>query len=495
MTTPSRAWVRVIRPLSVVGGAAAATVALTIAPWQIVVGDPATGAPSTAASPHLVPLRAASLHCPGPETEGLAGVPPVTGGTTMVYAATAPAAALDNVALADGPGVLAVTATPPGGPLGQTTSRGAVVTTGLTGSVAGEVAATGSLASGLAALQTWTKLDSDDRGLVATPCLAPSSEMWLIAGGGEPTRRERLVVANPGGNAATVDVSVFGVSGAIAAQGGSRLAVPPRGRSVVLLDAIAGGEASPVVHVVASGGLVTAVIEDSWIDGAVGRGRDDAAPSAAPAVDQVIPGVAIDGPALVRVFVPGSAEAIVQARLLTPTGPTAFPANAVTRVPGGTVRDIPIDGVAPGTYAVQLTADHPIVAAALVHRRPDAAAPSDLAWSAATPPIETLAGTPLPPSTRAVLAVSSSGGPADVTVVVVGPDGAATTKPVHVEADGVVTTDVSGAGAVWVRTTATGVRAAVTLDLADPAGTLISSVGLRSAAVSATEVPVHEVRR
>ncbi|MEI2826969.1 MAG: DUF5719 family protein [Dermatophilaceae bacterium] len=493
MTAPRRAWITAIRPVSVIGAAALASVALSVAPWQVVVRAPQDGASSSA--PHLVPLRSAALHCPGPETEGLAGVPAVAGGTTTVYAAAAPAAALDQVMVVEGAGLMSVSATSAEQPLAQTSTRGAVVSTALAGPVAGEVAGSGSLAAGLAALQTWTRLDSDDRGLVATPCLAPTSEAWLVAGGGEPTRRERLVIANPGGNAATVDVTVFGVGGAIAAQGSSRLAVPPRGRSVVLLDAIAGGEVSPVVHVVASGGLVTAVIEDSWIDGAVGRGRDDAAPSAPPATDQVIPGVVVDGPGLLRVFVPGTSEAIVQARLLTPAGPTALPTNAVTRVPGGAVRDISLEGVTPGTYAVQLTSDHPIVAAALTHRRPDAAAPSDLAWAASTSPIVTLAGTPLPTGARSTLAVSSSGGPADVTVVLVAPDGTTKTTSVRVEADAATTTDVSGAGSVWLRTSATGVRAAITLELADPAGPLVSSVGLRSSAVAATEVPVHELRR
>lgn len=493
MTAPRRTWVRSIRPLSVVGAAALATVALSVSPWHVVV-HPADMV-AAGASSHVVPLRAASLHCPGPETEGLAGVPAVTGGASMIYAAAAPTAALDQVPTVDGEGQLTLRATSSDQALAQTSTRGAVVSSSLTGSVAGGVSASGSLAVGLAGLQTWTKLDSDDRGLVATPCVAPTSEVWLAAGGGEPTRRERLVIANPGGNAATVDVAVFGVGGAIATPGSSRLAIPPRGRSVVLLDAIAGGEVSPVVHVVASGGLVTAVIEDSWIDGAVGRGRDDAAPSSAPALDQVIPGVVVDGPALVRIFVPGTSEAIVQARVLTPSGPTALPTTAVTRVPGGSVRDLPIEGLAPGTYAVQLTSDHPIVAAAMTQRRPDAAAPSDLAWAASTPPIDTLAGTPLPPGVRATLALSSSGGPADVTVVVVGADGAPTTRAVRVEADASTTTDVSGASSVWLRTTARGVRAALTLDLADPAGTLVSSVGLRSAPVSATEIPVHEIRR
>ena len=159
----------------------------------------------------------------------------------------------------------------------------------MSGAAAGEVSATGSLAVGLAALQTGLRREGDERGLQSVACQAPRSEVWLLAGGGAPTRRERLVVANAGANPVTVDIQVHGASGPIASVNGARVAVPPHGRVGVLIDAIAPGEASPVVHVTATGGLITAVLEDSWIDGATGRGRDDVGPADGPATEQVIP--------------------------------------------------------------------------------------------------------------------------------------------------------------------------------------------------------------
>ena len=67
---------------------------------------------------------------------------------------------------------------------------------------------------------------------------------------------------------------------------GRNVAVPPRGRTSLLVDALVGPESTPVVHVVASGGVLTGVLEDSWIDGAVGRGADDASPAARPGLDR-----------------------------------------------------------------------------------------------------------------------------------------------------------------------------------------------------------------
>ena len=486
----SRRWAALARPVALVATTAGVVAAVGLVPGRILLDAAAEASPTV--TTQGVALQTATLWCPGPETEGLAGVPAVPGGTTTVLAATAPTAALIGTPVADGSGLLTVKSAPEGAVLAQSATRGAVLPAQLVGPITGEVAASGSLAAGLAATQTWKRLDSDERGLVATPCLAPTSEAWLLAGGGDPTRRERLVVANPGGNAVTADVTMYGAGGPVAASATSRLVVPPRGRVVVLLDAIAGVEVSPAVHVVATGGLVTAVVEDSWIDGAVGRGRDDAATSAAPATDQVIPGVVVGGPAMIRVLVPGAAEAVVQARVLTPTGPLALPQGAVTRVPGGSVRDIPIEGLPPGPYAVQLTADQPVTAAVMSQHRPDLAAPSDLAWAASTEPIHGLAGVPTVPGAQNTLILSSTGGVADVTVYLTAGDGAVTTKALRVEADAIATVDAAGAVSVWVATSGKGVRAGLAVALSDPGGSLVSSIGLRSTQLMGVDIPVRE---
>ena len=165
---------------------------------------------------------------------------------------------------------------------------------------------------------------------------------------------------------------MLGARGPVPSPNGRGVVVAPYGRTVVLLDAIAGQENVPVLHVVASGGEVAAVLDDTWLDGVVPRGGDDAAPAAAPAREQVVPAVRVDGAASVRVAVPGADEAVVQTRVLTAGGPRPVPRDAVVRVAGHSSRDIDLSALPRGAYAVQVRADVPVVAAAMVERRREA---------------------------------------------------------------------------------------------------------------------------
>lgn len=334
-------WAGPSRALVVVAAAAGLVLTAGALPHTIELRATAAVTPAEAA---VVPVRQSALVCPGPETEGVAGVPAVTGGTTSVLATTAADAALGGIGTSTEPGRLTLITQSTGSAPAEASARGAALSASLAGPTLAEVRAVGSLAAGVAAVQTWLRRDSDDRGLVATACPAPGAEAWLLAGGGDPTRRERLLVANAGANPATVDVEVFGGAGRIATVGGTHVVVPPHGRVGLLVDALAPGEPTPAVHVTATGGLVVAVLEDSWIEGAVGRGRDDVGPAAGPSTEAVIP-VALSGHSRLRVLVPGADEAVVQTRVLTSGAAQALPADGVVRVPGGTVRDIDLSGL------------------------------------------------------------------------------------------------------------------------------------------------------
>ena len=486
-------WAAAGRALLVVVAAAAVTTAATVLPGTVRVGaDSAVSQPPGASA---VPVQQAQLACPGPESEGIAGVASVSGGSSTVYAASAPADALAGLVAISGEGELSVRSMPADAQLAATKNRGATVTAPLRGANPAEVTSTGSLAPGTAALQTWVRRDGDDRGLVATACLPARADVWLVAGGGDSTRRERLVVANPGANTVTIDVQVYGDKGAVASVNGSRVTVPPHGRVGLLVDALAAGEKTPVVHVRASGGVVTAVLEDSWIEGAVGRGRDDAAAADGPATEEVIPAAYIDGPARLRILVPGEAEAVVQSRVLTAQGAQALPGDGVVRVPGGSVREVDLGSLAPGGYAVQVHSDQPVVTGVMAERRPAGNGSSDLAWVSATAPLSALAGSPLPDGATADLMLVATAEPAAATVLTVGPDGAVSSRTVALDADSVASVPVTGARSVWVRHTSGTVRAGLALTLADRDGPLFSLVGLAPAAVSATDVPVRPIRR
>ena len=477
------------------GAAVVAGVGLTYAAMQVpwttsLSADTPTAAAATAT---VAPVSSNLLSCPGPESEGLNGVPAVKGSTTVI-AASPPTQAMQGIDVAGTTGSLTVTATPANTPVGTSDTRGGLVQGDLTGANVGQVVGSGALAAGLAGLQTTVVTEGDDRAAIATACQAPSAELWLVAGGGGSTRRERVVLTNPGANSVTADVTVLGSSGTLPSANGQNVAVPPHGRTSLLVDALVGPEATPVVHVVAAGGVLTGVLEDSWIDGATGRGADDAAPAAEPANEQVVPAAYLDGPARLRVAVPGTDEAVVQARALTKDGPVALPGDGVLRVPGGSVRELDLSAVPAGAYAIQVRADHPVVAGVMAERRPKAKGQSDFGWTTSTEPIDAIAGAPLPAGATASVMLVATGGEATATIYVVGESGNVDVRPFTVGADSTATLDVSKARQVWVRPTNGTVRAGLSLSLA-PAGAdpLFTLVPLPPAVVSANQLPVRQI--
>jgi hypothetical protein len=358
-----------------------------------------------------------------------------------------------------------------------------------------------SMAPGLAATQSWLVPDGDNRSLGMTPCGQPSADAWLLAGAGAAGRQERLVLTNPGENPVTVDLTLHGAKGAVESPVGKGVVVPSRGRTVVLLDSISGAEASPVVHVVAQGGVVHAVLNDRWLDGSVAAGSDDAVAAAAPSREQVVPAVAINGSASLRVAVPGDGEAVVQTRALTPSGPRALPRDGVARVAGGATRDISLTGLPPGTYALQVRADVPVVAGAFVQRRVDPTAVGEFAWSASSAPIHSVAGAPLPVQhladqpVRRYVALTSAWGSSNVEVVTTDRSGKETSRRLTVPADAVAQVDLTDAQAVWVhRLSGKGqVRAGVVVWGEDSRGELISVMPLSDATLRTTSVGLLEV--
>jgi len=487
----------VIRSVAVVAAGTGLVVGALYVPGSL---DLARGAgPGESLTAHTQPISVAQAICPGPEALGVSGLKDSVAQTAYVAALAAPAASLPGwFAAGQGAGSLALSGLPSGGTwAAPATVRGQAVAGQITTAQSALFAAGGDVAPGTVATQrSWVKT-GDNRALVTAACMPAAATSWLIAGGAQPGRRERLVLTNPGPNAVTVDLSVLGAKGPIQSPNGRGLVVGPYARTVVLVDAIAGSEPSPVVQVSAQGGEVAAVLSDTWLDGIVPRGGDDAVPVAAPAREQVIAGVAISGRAILRVAVPGDNEAVVESRVLTASGPMALPVDGVTRVAGHSTKDIDLSSLPPDAYAVQVRADVPVVAAAMVDRRLAAGAPSDLAWSGASAPITTLAGMLLSGIAdkglveRLDLAATSE--PASVLVTTVGADGAAITKEVAIGADSVSTLSLAGATSVWV-TPRTGLaRAAVLTAITDASGVLLSLTPLTDLTLTATSSPLREL--
>ena len=445
------------------------------------------------------PVRSSSLVCPGPELKGIQGVDDADV-PVRVAAAAAPPRVLTGVRPATAAGKLSVTRMPSGALGTPVTTRGATLSADQ-GTAAGVlVSGTESLAAGVAAVQSWLVPSGDLRSLGGAPCSQPGAEFWILAGGGDPGRQERLVLTNPGGNPVTVDATLHGADGPVSSPNGKDIVVPAHGRTSFLLDSISGDLANPVVHVVAEGGVVGAVVNDTWLDGTRAGGSDDAVPAAQPSRDQVIPAVSVTGRSVLRVVVPGGSEAVVQARVLTAQGARALPGGGVIRIDGGAVRDIDLSKLPNGNVGIQVRADVPVVAAAMVTRALPGK-PGDLAWTTSTPPITGVAGTPLvSPGTvsapiRRFLTMTSSGDTAGVEVVTVDAKGAETSQRPQLGADAAGVVEITGAASVWVhRVSGNGqVRAGVVSVLSDDLGQLISITPLRDTVLRTTSVGLREV--
>ena len=513
--------------------AAAAGAGLVVAanavPGALALGP--AGETDRAVAGRTAAVRGAALVCPGPERMGTPGIPDVRT-VASVAATAAPLRALTGLKLPSEAGSLTISGMPSGGSSAPVTERGKGTTRDFAAAGAATVSGTGSLAPGLAATQSWYVGDGERRSFgtvacgqaVATGARAPggpptragtggpgaprrcgpgggapaAADAWLVGGGGAPGRQERLVLTNPGGNAVTVDLTLHGAKGPVVSPSGKGIVVPGRGRVSFLLDSISGAEASPTVHVVATGGLVHTVLNDSWLDGTVSAGADDAVPAAPPSRRQVIPGVAVDGRALLRVAVPGDGEAVVQVRVLTEKGPRALPRDSVVRVAGGSTRDVDLSGLATGVYGVEVRADKPVVAGALVQRR-DGSKAGDYALTASTPPITGVAGVPLADPNGAAdvgraLLLHSTAEPVNVEVVTTDVSGKAASQRLTVPADSSVIVRVTDATSAWVhRLSGKGqLRAALGSQIGSAANGLVAVMPLRDAPLRTTSVGLRE---
>ncbi|MGT2425219.1 DUF5719 family protein [Amnibacterium kyonggiense] len=216
----------------------------------------------------------------------------------------------------------------------------------------------------------------DAAGLVATSCTAPASDVWFAAGATTTGRTSVLTLANPAPVAAQVGVRVWTENGPVDSASFSDLVVPAKGRTAVSLAGVAPSAGGIAVRVTSTGGRVGAALEQRTVRGLESGGVDMTGPTAAPALEQVVPGVRVldaaavasaqraddyaDLQTVVRVLVPGSAATDVSITA-TPDG-GGQPITLGRRVAGGVVTDFPVTGLSDGTYTMRVTGARPLVA-------------------------------------------------------------------------------------------------------------------------------------
>lgn len=438
----------------------------------------------------------AQLICPGTELAGVSGVADIDT-STQVVADFAPDVAL-GAAVVSGPGSLAGRDLSDGAPLGVATSkRQTAFGVELTSPFPLRLVASGSLAPGLTASSESLVDTAVARGLMGVACGMPAAESWLIGGAEAPGRQERILLVNSGANPVTVDLDVFGRTGQIAAPAAQGITVPAQGRTTFLLDAVAGSEAAPLVRVRTRGGLVQALLNDSWLDGITPRGVENVGATAAPALRQVLPAVPGGLAGRVRVAAVGDEPAVVSVRVLTSKGPVVLPkGSGVATLANGESRDFPFGALTGDALAIEVTADHPIVAAALTEVV--AKGVRDFAWSPAAPAGAGLVGTAYPVGKggddriRRTLSLVATGGAARARVVFVGTSGVVSQGTVALAADSSAAVSLDGTRAVWVlRSSGPGeLRAGLISATGEGATRSIAARPLAKSRVSAQDIAV-----
>ncbi|QDO89245.1 hypothetical protein FNH13_13660 [Ornithinimicrobium ciconiae] len=450
--------------------------------------DPVTEHPGQPVGLALV--TETSLGCVGPEQVGLDDPSvPEPDQTVSVAVASAPHEALPEGLDPAGAGEAQVSVTP-GGDTERLVARGGLAGAQVSGDAWARGSAEGALAAGFAGSQMGLGTQEQARGLTTAACQVAQEESWLVGGGGQPGRIERLILANPTGNPVTVQVDVLGADGPVDTAGGRGIVVPSGERQVILLDALAPGEERPVLHVRTTGGPILAAVGDRWLEGTLDRGVELTTPAAPPASSLVIPAVPVGAgeadSAVVRVAVPGDEDAVVQLRALTPDGPVRI-SNAVTTVQAGAVADVDVSDLPPGTHAIEIGADTPVVASAHVERRATLDGVSDLAWVPAGPLTSALVGAPLAhagtdPLERELSIASAEGAQVQILTVV---GGTTDVRRLDVPAAGSATVSLDPAAeSVWVRALGGTATSAVVSTLEDDAGTLIAGMVLPEAPVT-----------
>ncbi|WP_146085202.1 MULTISPECIES: DUF5719 family protein [unclassified Rathayibacter] len=231
-------------------------------------------------------------------------------------------------------------------------------------------------------------------GLSARACAEPSADSWLVAGSTDVGRTSVLILANPSEVASTVDLTLFSETGTVQATGATGIVVPAGAVRALPLAGLAPGVVQPVVHVTARGGEVAASMQSSAISGLTPEGVETTGPSAGPDTLAVIAGFTVTSPPaetasddgsggagspVLRILTPGDADSTVSVEV-TNEDPSGSGASTQVVVPAGLVGEVPLTGLADGSYRIVLRADQPIVAAG--RTTSTGSAGTDFAWFA-----------------------------------------------------------------------------------------------------------------
>lgn len=302
----------------------------------------------------------------------------------------------------------------------------------------------------LSAAQSQSAAQAEIAGLTAAACTPASGESWLVGGSSDVGRTTLILLSNPSAVDANVTLDVYGSTGLLEAPGASGIVVPPGTQKVVTLTGLAPNEVTPVVHVTSRGGQIVAALQQSTVRVLTPGGVETMGPTTAPTTALTIPGLVVgsapapvpgsdtssvdDRATALRILAPGTDGAKVSITAYKEDGTAALDAVDVQLTPG-VPGEVALPNLPIGTYTLQVTADHPVVAAARSNVRADAA--EDFAWFTASAPLNDTFAFSVPAGPAAVLHLFNSG-TSDAEVELKPDTGAAVKVTVKADSAGVV---------------------------------------------------------
>ncbi|CAN5215416.1 hypothetical protein BH11ACT4_BH11ACT4_02340 [soil metagenome] len=261
-------------------------------------------------------------------------------------------------------------------------------------------------------------------GLAAADCGVANGDSWLAGGATTVGRTTLLTLSNPTEVPATVNLELYGESGAISAPGTSGIIVPAAGQRVLSLAGFKPDIVSPIVHVSSSGGQVVASLQESIVRGLDAGGVDIIGATNPAGLVNVIPGMVVHNAAAVqalrgrgqayddvvpmlRLFAPGTGTVTTTVSVIPEDG-AAGGTSFAYELEAGRVVDVPFSDLADGNYTVKIVSPVPVVAAARVTTAV-IGGPTDFAWLPAAAELHGQAQLTAAPGPASALHVANTG--------------------------------------------------------------------------------------
>ena len=278
---------------------------------------------------------------------------------------------------------------------------------------------------------TWTA-SGDFRSLSLSRCAEPTTEASFLGVSTQTGDSSVLVLSNPSDRPATASVQLRTADGPAAMEGRSQVVVAPGDEERVLLESVVPGEDAVGVDVSVLGAPLSLHVQTTERDGLTPGGAEILDPLPAPAQELVMPGVDVAGTAPTLVLSnPSGSTVTADVEVLGADGAASGASPAQIEVPAGAVVPTAVEGLADGTYAVQVSADGPLDAVTRSARTgkdlpgDTVGAPVDFTLVAPAPALGTHAVSALPGQGATGALTLTADEDTEARVIPIGADGAA----------------------------------------------------------------------